>query len=652
MKKPLEKYGKLRYRENIVAFALSFFIWLFWWYFIPKMGVYGSDGSKYIQMAMGNYSDVPSPFRYRVLIPIIASHFKNPAHIFRIITFWSEVFSGYFLFLYLRALKIGFKNSLLGIVLFFFSFNGPYYSYYPYLTDPLNLFFISISFYAIVKEKKLLYLITLVLGILNRETIIFTLIPYFIHYWYKNGLKNAVKNTLLLSILPIVTFIIIRYPGILPSCSGEISKGYSQTILNYFKNVLFSKEWLNRIGGYSPVITSIFDSYGIIWLLFVFGWKNSPKISKYFLLFLLPFLGMIFADPERMLIPAFPVIISIAIYGIDEVKLLLENRRKYVYPIFISAIIIIQFFWSFEGYTTTEMLVALRKIGLVNIFYFLAGKKAIGLFTLSFIILIFYSALTKFSRRMEYSILFFALLIIVVARTVPIGYNPEYTEQTDQGCVYLNFIENKSKIENKNPFEVLGYNWAFQTDGEWKIAEKKFDEGDTTTARKLFNEALLQFPKLNERYIFYTVLYSCSQKYEKAKKWARYGMFFTPEIADIPFNLGLVFFRTGNSDSSLIYFKKAYQIDPTFTDALLNIGATYLDAGNCDSALYYTKTAIQLNAYSESIRMNYILALHNCEKYDELDKEIDKLLEDIPDIPEKETLLKMKRQIQLKIHGM
>ena len=68
MKKPLEKYGKLRYRENIVAFALSFFIWLFWWYFIPKMGGYGSDGSKYIQMAMGNYSDVPSPFRNRIFI--------------------------------------------------------------------------------------------------------------------------------------------------------------------------------------------------------------------------------------------------------------------------------------------------------------------------------------------------------------------------------------------------------------------------------------------------------------------------------------------------------------------------------------------------------------------------------------------------------
>ncbi|MCD6595131.1 hypothetical protein J7L68_05580, partial [bacterium] len=132
MKKSLEKYGKLRYRENIIAFSLSFFIWLFWWYFIPKMGGYGSDGSRYIKMAMGNYFDVPSPFRYRVLIPIIASYFKNPAHIFRIITFWSEVFSGYFLFLYLRALKIGFKNSLLGIVLFFFSFNGPYYSYYPY----------------------------------------------------------------------------------------------------------------------------------------------------------------------------------------------------------------------------------------------------------------------------------------------------------------------------------------------------------------------------------------------------------------------------------------------------------------------------------------------------------------------------------------
>ncbi|MCD6595301.1 hypothetical protein J7L68_06480, partial [bacterium] len=509
--------------------------------------------------------------------------------------------------------------------------------------------FISISFYAIVKEKKLLYLITLVLGILNRETIIFTLIPYFIHYWYKNRLKNAVKNTLLLSILPIVTFIIIRYPGILPGYSGEISKGYSQTILNYFKNILFSKEWLNRIGGYTPIITSIFDSYGLIWLLFIFGWKNSPKISKYFLLFLLPFFGMIFWDPERMLISAFPVIISIAICGIEEVKLLLKSYEKYVYPIFIFVIIIIQFFWSFEGYTTTEMLVALRKIGLVNIFYFLAGKKAVGLFALSFMILFFYFILTKFSRKIEYIVSFFALVIMMLVRTVPIGYNPEYTEQTDQGCVYLNFIENKSKIENKNPFEVLGYNWAFQSDGEWKTAEKKFDEGDTATARKLFNEALLQFPKLNERYIFYTVLYSCSQKYEKVKKWARYGMFFTPEIADIPFNLGLVFFRTGNSDSSLVYFKKAYRIDPTFTDALLNIGATYLDAGNCDSALYYTKKIVKFDKLNKMARMNYIAVLQNCEKYDELDKEIDNLLKDMPDIPEKATLMKLKRQIQPKL---
>ncbi len=67
------------------------------------------------------------------------------------------------------------------------------------------------AFYAILCKNDKLYLFLIILGVLNKETILFTLPLYFICKKESDGLVNAVKKTLLIILIPAILFIGIRY---------------------------------------------------------------------------------------------------------------------------------------------------------------------------------------------------------------------------------------------------------------------------------------------------------------------------------------------------------------------------------------------------------------------------------------------------------
>ena len=645
MEKSLHKLDLYK-RDWIIAILVSAIACSFWWFFIPRMSHIGSDGIEYLKIASGKIYDVPSPFRYRILIPFILLWFKNKLFLFGIISFISEIIAGLFLFMYLRKFFTTLW-SLIGTIIFFFSFNGPYYAWYPYLTDPLNLALISLSFYLIINDKiSWQLLLILSLGVLNRETLILIVIPLFIYLVLKNDTKTAIKISIPFLMLPAL---IILSERIIIDSLFPSQTGYGGTILSYFKNVFFSSAWLQKIGGLNAVITSIIGTYGIWWIFAFYGFSTAEKRLKYFLIFLLPFIGMGLADTERMLMQTFPVVIPFSVYGIQSLyKKLPQKSKIFLFTIIFLSLLFIQTMWSISTYTSTDMLKRVCSFGLSGVFSLFVSQIPLGLILPTIVVIALFIAI-YLKRWATHLVSFLFLFSIIFFNAVPVAYNPKYHHSDDPGCYMLSKIEQISLLKHKNPFEILGFNWAFQKYGKWITAEKLLDKGDTLSARKLFSEALKDFPTLKERYNFFVTYFACLNNYDEALKWGKYGLFFTPDNSNIPYNLGLIHFRKGNIDSAKVYLERAVKIDSTNESALINLAIIFMNNfNNCDSALSYAAKAVNIASDNPEIRMNYLAILQQCGDTKKLLDEIDNFLSDFPDHPSKNTLIKLKEQLKLK----
>lgn len=126
-------------------------------------------------------SAILNPFCYRVLVPFLV--YISPLDIdmsFIILSFVSLYFTGMVLYYTLR-IKFNRILSTYGLLAFIsldiidISFDNYY------LVDSVAYFFIILCFYAIFKENNRLYLISLILGVLTKETVLFT-IPVFLLY--------------------------------------------------------------------------------------------------------------------------------------------------------------------------------------------------------------------------------------------------------------------------------------------------------------------------------------------------------------------------------------------------------------------------------------------------------------------------------------
>ncbi|MCD6417210.1 hypothetical protein J7M00_00295 [bacterium] len=124
------------------------------------------------------------------------------------------------------------------------------------------------------------------------------------------------------------------------------------------------------------------------------------------------------------------------------------------------------------------------------------------------------------------------------------------------------------------------------------------------------------------------------------------GLFFTPENPIIPYNMGVLFARMGNADSSMYYFRKAIDVEPRFASAKTNIGVLFLNTGNCDSAIYYFKSAVSIDSTNWIYFKNLIAALQQCGKNEELIEKLDYAIEHFKNLSEIDMLKKLRRQIK------
>ncbi len=332
--------------------------WVLW-----KLG-YESDNEFYYMMAE-NISCIfdriiISPFCYRVFQPFIIYILPFDIKLsFTVIGFISYYLLGIVLY---YTLRIHFDKiySLLGMLLFIIfiecSINFLYVEFSAvYNVDGLTYLFFICCFYAILKRKNILYAIFLVLGVLTKESILFTIPVFFLYNYYvdnnklklKKGLKSLLRNFKF--ILPAIISVLIVRLVVVPLPIPEHYvwyMGYNETdylSLDYFK-MMINRE-----------ISFFFIEDGFYWYIFkvwgilpIFLLLNKTEdiwkwIRIYGIFIFCAYLQLIIGKTDfraRFLYIAYYPVIYLSVLGIKRINELLgtyiQNSNNQIFTIKIK----------------------------------------------------------------------------------------------------------------------------------------------------------------------------------------------------------------------------------------------------------------------------------------------------------------------------
>ena len=301
------------------------------------------DHHWYIEMASNPIvvlkQTINAPYCYRILMPILVWLMPFDLTLnFQILTMLFLFFSGLILYIILKE-SYSKILSLAGLTLFYTSpWIAKFLIYDFWLTDSITFFFILLCFFAIIKSNTILYCVSLFLGVLSKEIMLFTIPVFLISEYIKMNQKGLFKKRYILrclsAILPgfiiyIVIRIIIRQPNI-----------------EYISIFPFDLREITRfiltlsIPIYYYVYT--FSTWGIICTIFPLANKKSILLTwlkQYGV-----FIGLIYcqlliaADNERILIAGFFPIILLTVSGFERVCI-----KKNISQLYFMALCIICF---------------------------------------------------------------------------------------------------------------------------------------------------------------------------------------------------------------------------------------------------------------------------------------------------------------------
>jgi hypothetical protein len=164
----------------------------------------GYDATFYVAMVEGQGATVPGPFRFRVLIPFLASLLPfSPAHSLLIISYLS-LFGMYLLIIRAsETVGLRMRDAVFGLLAIWGSTWQLYHYYNPYMTDAFALFAISVMVVALLRETFWPFAAAALVGTLGRETTAF-LVPA----WFAT---RQVARTLGLMLATVALILLPRY---------------------------------------------------------------------------------------------------------------------------------------------------------------------------------------------------------------------------------------------------------------------------------------------------------------------------------------------------------------------------------------------------------------------------------------------------------
>ena len=315
---------------NLVCFFILLSIMIYGIFFLdPFLEPVMSDDIAYIKLAKNIFEPVEAPWTYRILTPFLV--YLLPVETvmgFIIVNLSSLYATSILLFYYLKKLGFDFGQSIIGVLFFLLNPITLVLLITICVVDLLTFFLFLLAFYALLIRKDSLFLMSVTIGVVNREVILITLIFFFFLKLEELDKKNAIKQTILISIPPIIVFSVIR-----------ILYGIDA---NYFSIDLI----INIVSiHYRTLQTNIFIhpylfyiSFGIFWLVSIL---NLQKIDSIFLkksIYLIPFVFLqvlIATNYSRLFFIAFPIIIPISLYMFK-----VHFSRKILFLLMLLAIVL------------------------------------------------------------------------------------------------------------------------------------------------------------------------------------------------------------------------------------------------------------------------------------------------------------------------
>ena len=304
------------------------------------------DHHWYIEMANNPIvvfkQTIIAPYCYRILMPILGWLMPFDLTInFQILTMLCLFFTGLILYIILKEFysKI---LSLAGLTLFYSShWTARFLIYDFWLTDSMAFLFILLCFFAIVKSNIMLYGVSLFLGVLSKEVVLFTIPVLLISEYMKMNQKSISNKHYVLrclyAILPgFIVFIAIRL--IIRQPNSE-----------YISIFPFDLREINRfiLSLSNPIYYYIytFSTWGIICSTFPLLNRKSILLTwlkQYGVFIVLIYCQLLIAiDIERNLIAGFFPIILLTVSGFESVCI-----KKNISHLYFMALCIIYFFIS------------------------------------------------------------------------------------------------------------------------------------------------------------------------------------------------------------------------------------------------------------------------------------------------------------------
>lgn len=148
--------------------------------------------------------------------------------------------------------------------------------------------------------------------------------------------------------------------------------------------------------------------------------------------------------------------------------------------------------------------------------------------------------------------------------------------------------------------------------GAVELGWSYFNKGDTDTALKRFNQALILDPDFAPAYFGIAYVYSVQNKLDPAIQNYRKSIEKDPTFSNSYSNLGLALLYSGKPKEALPNLKKALDIHPKNGDAHVNIALYYFDVGDYSSSWKHIHLA---QAYKANVNPDFLRDLK--EKFPE-----------------------------------
>jgi len=310
------------------------------------------DHHEYIRMAKGDFLEFKvAPYCWRVLNPLIAKVLPFELQLnFLIISFISICMSGVVIYYLVKMFNFSKLFALMGMFMYYsLGWATKFVLYDFWLPDPLSFLFILLAIYYVLTKKDLLFMILLSVGVLVKESVIFTAPLYYTFNVRKLVDMKMAKRVLILVLPAIIVLLVLRIliPGAEVNSSEQSlikeiegtarSENGSYGYLDHWKKI----GW-ERIRGFSPfkIFYVGLVTFGVMLIaLPFFSIKRNFNLFLKFMPFLLLICSQLFfaTNTERLLVVGFPAVILLALNGIDAISEKLRIKPHYflLLPLFI-----------------------------------------------------------------------------------------------------------------------------------------------------------------------------------------------------------------------------------------------------------------------------------------------------------------------------